>query len=585
MPDTDAQKVQITNALKERYFSIFPPLQQSWTPEQHEKNRLSRSLAAFAIEKLADVAPSQAANALVDGGNDNGIDAIHFDRTQNRLWLVQSKAGGGPDRGENKKFCDGIRDLVNGRFDRFNAAVARLRPDVEDALSTDGLEIVGCNVHLGDGLGPHAISDLQQLKTELNQFVQRFDWRDLNLSVVHSWLTAEQAVAPVNVTLTLERWYGVDQPWRAFYGLVTAVELAGLYQQHGKALFEKNIRHYLGAQTVNSAIAATVQDRPAELFYLSNGLTAVCTSIRPAPGANNQQGTFTIEGFSIVNGAQTVGSIATTHSTNGPVSPVAKLLITLIEVGTSADNLGPQITRARNTQNAVRGLHFAALDPQQERLRRALAVSSVTYHYRPSAEAIQGGPNVITLEQAAIALASFSGETRTVVAAKNEVGQLYAQTGDFYPTLFRDSLSGIQLCRSVRIFEYLDGIFEASERSEVNFSRRKMFYRHGRFFVLHILARRHRHLIEKPEEVLSEADKAELSRVALELAELIYEVAEAHFSQTKGYLSIFRNMTDSEPLASAVMQRLAQQEAQRHAAAAPEGISPTSQGQQLPGTP
>ena len=166
-------------------------------------------------------------------------------------------------------------------------------------------------MHLGDQLGPHAVADLEQLKTELNQFVQRFDWQDLKLSVVHSWLTTEHAVAQVNVTLTLEKWYGVDHPRRAFYGLVTAAELAGLYNQYGKACFEKNIRHYLGAQTVNSAIAATVQDRPTELFYLNNGLTAVCSSIRPVPGANNQQGTFTLESFSVVNGAQTVGSIAT----------------------------------------------------------------------------------------------------------------------------------------------------------------------------------------------------------------------------------------------------------------------------------
>jgi len=115
MPDV-AKVAQVTEALKQRYFPIILPLQQNWTADQHEKNRLSRSLAAFAIEKLAEVTPAQAANAVVDGGNDNGIDAVHFDRPKNRLWLVQSKAGGAPDMGENKKFCDGIRDLVNGRL-------------------------------------------------------------------------------------------------------------------------------------------------------------------------------------------------------------------------------------------------------------------------------------------------------------------------------------------------------------------------------------------------------------------------------------------------------------------------------------
>lgn len=573
MPTVDAQKTQIVEALKQRYFPIVLPIQQNWTPEQHEKNRLSRSLSVFAVEKLAEVDSLSAANALMDGGNDNGVDAVYYDRTKNRLWLIQAKAGGAPDMGENKKFCDGIKDLIYGRFDKFNETFARFESDVEEALATDGLKIVGCNVHLGNEIGPHAVADLQQLKAELNQFSDRFDWEDCALPVIHGWLTAEHAVAPVNTELTLENWHGMVQPRRAFYGLVSAAELATLYQQHGKALFEKNIRHYLGAYSVNSSIGATVQERPGELFYLNNGLTAVCSSIQPKPGATNQKGLFSIKGFSVVNGAQTVGSIATVQAAQGSISPDAKLLITLIEVGIAPDNLGPQITQARNTQNAVKGLHFAALDPHQERLRQELAVSGVSYYYRPSAEAILGGPNIITLENAAIALASLSGKTKTVVAAKKESGQIYDRTGEFYPTLFRDGLTGVQLCRTVRIYQYLMDILNASELAEAAHSRRKMFYRHGKLFILHVLARRHRSLIEKPNMDLSVEDKTELSRVGIELAELIYTAAEAMFQQDTGYLAIFRNTTDAEQLAANVMQRLAQQDAQGQTSIQPAVVS------------
>lgn len=564
MPDK-AQKSQIITELKKRYFSMIQQLQANWTPEQHEKNRLSRSLAAFAIEKLADVAPAQAANAVVDGWGDNGIDAIYFDRSNNLLWLVQSKAGDAPDMGENKKFCDGIRDLQAGRFDKFNQTFVRLLPDVEEALYSEGLRIVGCNVHLGDGLGPHAIADLNQLATDLNKFTEVLSWQDIKLSVVHSWLSSEHTVAPPDVTLTLENWYGVRYPRRAYYGLVTAAQLADLYQLHKKALFEKNIRHYLGSLTVNSAIASTVGQRPAELFFLNNGITAICSQIIPSPGATNDQGVFTLRGFSVVNGAQTVGSISTVKSSVGTVSADAKLLITLIEVRNSTDVLGTEITRARNTQNEVKGLHFAALDPNQERLRREMAVSDVIYLYRPSEEARAGGPNIIEVGQATRALASFSGQTKIVVTVKKEIGLIFDRGGEYHPKLYKDNLSGVHLCRYVRIFEYLDSIFAASEAAETDWYRR-MFYRHGRYFVLHIMARRHRSLLDKPEIVLSEADKMELSRVTLELAELIYTVAESMFNRMKGYLSVFRNLTDSEPLAKDVMKLLSEVDAQKAAA-------------------
>ena len=51
-----------------------------------------------------------------------------------------------------------------------------------------------------------------------------------------------------------------------------------LHEQHGKALYERNIRYFLGSSKsdVNKAIKSTPSDRPEEFFYLNNGVTAVC---------------------------------------------------------------------------------------------------------------------------------------------------------------------------------------------------------------------------------------------------------------------------------------------------------------------
>jgi len=551
----NSQKSQVIEALKQDYFQMTAPLQRNWPPEQHEKNRLSRSLAAFAIANLADITPAQAANSIINGENDNGIDAIYFDRMKNLLFLVQAKAGNAPNMGDNKKFCDGIRDLVHQRFQKFNDGFARLQQDVEDALNTNGVKIVGCNIYLDESLSSHVITDLKQLETELNQFDRRFEWQDLNIGITHGWLTAKQAIAPVDVVLTLENWHCLDRPRRAFYGLVKASELASLYQQHNKSLFEKNIRYYLGTEDVNLAIAETVKEQPSELFYLNNGLTITCSAISLPSGHKQESTQFTLTGFSVVNGAQTVGAIASVYNANGSISADAKLLVTIIEVGTESDNIGEKITGARNTQNAVRDVYFAALDPNQERLRQECMVSNIVYEYRPSAERNQ---DAITIEQAAVALACFSGNTEIVVAAKREISQLYKR---YYGILFNDAISGVTLCRYVRIFQYLDEIFSASEQAATG--QQKKFYKHGRFFILDILARRNKPLLNKHEVYLSENDKIELSRIGLEIAEIVYTVAESNFaSDNKGYLGIFRNITDVKPLTSEVMQELDRRDAQ-----------------------
>jgi len=170
---------------------------------------------------------------------------------------------------------------------------------VEDALATDGLQIIGCNVHMGDELGPHAVTDLEQLKTELNQFVQRFDWKDQKISVTHGWLTAEHVIAPVRVTLTLERWYGVDQPRRAFYGLVTAGQLAVLYQQHGKALFEKNIRHISAHRWLIPQSLPQLKTAPLS-FFISIMASPPSARHHASTWSNQSTGWFTLQGFSVV---------------------------------------------------------------------------------------------------------------------------------------------------------------------------------------------------------------------------------------------------------------------------------------------
>src|SRR5262249_36859023 len=159
--------------------------------------------------------------------------------------------------------------------------------------------------------------------------------------------------------------------------------------------------------------------------------------------------------------------------------------------------------------NVVRGVDFAALDPNQERLRQEMALAGITYHYRPSAEARARRDDAFTLEEAAVALACLSMPIRTsaelqalrtrrvparnavefVVTAKKEVGRLWEQQGQLYGQLFPQNLTGLRVCRMVRIYRFMDKILAASERSNNAYDRR-MFFRHGRYFIMAIVAQR-----------------------------------------------------------------------------------------------
>lgn len=587
MPTPQEQTAQIEAALRRRFLPLVPkietPERSGWSEDQHDTDRLSRALAAYVIVGLCDIDDATAVGTITDGKNDGGIDALYFDRTGNRLVFVQAKfkrGGAAPSQDDILKTINGIKALQERRFGAFNQAVQDRLDEIEEALDTAGVQIEVVPAFLGESLGPHATSDMNALQAEMNGFSPRMTWSVAGLSRIHDWLVAEQTPTTVDAQIALESWATVTSPRKAVYGQITAASLAELVATHGKALFERNIRHYLGSVGVNQAIERTVRGRPGDFFYLNNGLTAVADTITPAAGTNARC-VFGFTNLSIVNGAQTAGSIAIA-AIAGTISPDAKLLITIIEIGTGAGDFGLEITRARNHQNVVRGVDFAALDPNQERLRQELALAGITYHYRPSAEARARREDAFTLEEAALALACLSfpilhsrdiasAHRRThpnavdfVVTAKKEIGRLWEQDGSNYGQIFGPSVSGLRVCRAIRIYRFIDRILAGSEWSETAYSRR-MFFRHGRYFIMAVIAHRLPELFRRPELALSEADATLLSQRTNELAEMIFAIAES--MRFKGYLSIFRNLTDAQPLANAVLDRLAEQDATARLAA------------------
>lgn len=604
MPLREEQIAQIEAALRRRFFPLVPkvvtPERQGWTEEQHDTDRLSRALAAYTLVGLCDLDDTTAAGAITDGSNDGGIDALHFDRGNNRLVFVQAKfkrTGTAPSQDENNKTINGIRALQARRFSEFNAAFQNRLDEIEAGLDTAGIQILLVLAYLGDNPNVHVTTDNNALRAEMNVISPRMDWQMAGLATIYGWLVAEQMPQAVSVNVVLHNWAVITTPRKAVYGQITAATLAQLVVDNGKALFERNIRHYLGSVGVNTAIEETVRRRPGDFFYLNNGITAVVQTLIQA-GGTPAQCTFGLQNVSIVNGAQTAGAIANAAAA-GQVSPDAKVLITIIEIGAGADDIGLRITRARNHQNVVRGVDFAALDPNQERLRQEMALAGITYHYRPSAEARARRDDAFTLEEAAVALACLSMPVRTtpelhalrthrqpaqnavefVVTAKKEIGRLWEQDGALYGQLFPPNVTGIRVCRIVRIYRFIDQILAATERSENGYFRR-MFFRHARYFIMAFVGHRSADVIGRSEFALSPADQTLLSQRTNEVAEAAYAQSQP-LQSSKGYLSIFRNLTDSQPLADGVLQRLVHQDQQRqpapHAAAPANPNSPNPQ--------
>jgi len=337
-------------------------------------------LAAFGIYSQSSCTEAEAGASVVDGGDDNGIDAIHFSPLSKTLYVVQSKwmkdGPGEPSVGDIGKFCDGVRDLINAEWDRFNAKAQAKRTEVETALESFDAKVCLVLVYTGTShLAKHGMVRINDLLSSLNDTSEVVSFVPLNQAAVYRVLSSGVSGKSIDLDFGLANWGKVEEPLEAYYGTITGEEVALWWQKNGDNLFERNLRGVLGKTEVNQEVSATIENRPDDFWLFNNGVTVVASRVTKslAGGSNRELGTFKAEHASVVNGAQTVSTIG---KFSGAADSLKKVRLPLrvisLEKAPTNEDYGALITRTNNTQNRIEGRDFVTQDPEQTRLREEL---------------------------------------------------------------------------------------------------------------------------------------------------------------------------------------------------------------------
>jgi hypothetical protein len=109
-----------------------------------------------------------------------------------------------------------------------------------------------------------------------------------------------------------------EADWSSVVTTVRGSWLHGLYHKYKTDLFSANLRGYLGSResdsNINNGIKTTAHEQPSNFYVYNNGITALVLDY--SLGKRSRSGRFLkINGISIVNGAQTTGSIANVDET------------------------------------------------------------------------------------------------------------------------------------------------------------------------------------------------------------------------------------------------------------------------------
>jgi hypothetical protein len=486
---------RIRTALKQRFEHLIDlgDVSQNVSGEQRENAFLTRSLAAFAIAEHADTDDRIAAAAVVDGFKDNGIDGFYFDNKERICYLVQSKwshnGKNSIEVGDIHKVIQGVRDLFNSRLERFNK-LQKHREEIDNALSDTSARFILLIVYTGvPELANEVKIPLDDLLKEMNDVDEFLSYRVLRQVDLHSIVAKKAQGFSIDVDIMLYEWGKIDEPYRAFYGQV-ALEDIVKWDQYGNNLFVKNLRGFKGNTDVNDAIIHTMRQSPQNFWYFNNGITILCNKVtKQRMGGNSRtSGVFKCEGASVVNGAQTVGSIIAALKGGENGFPHARVHVRLSSLEGSPPNFDADLTRAANTQNRIERKDFAALDPTQKRLHSDLFLDyQKEYAYR-TGDPVPQPDEGCTLDEAAIALACTQEDVALVVYAKAAPWRLYDDIKQSpYTKLFNPSLSALKLWRSIRILRAVDGSLKQNQ-SKLSAKPRYIAV-HAYRFVLHLVFR------------------------------------------------------------------------------------------------
>lgn len=521
-----------------------------------EKNFYSRALCSYALLITAGSDIEGAANAITDGFDDNGIDAIYFDKNSKNFWIVQSKfiesGQGGIDTGDIEKFTKGIKRLVNKEYSKFNEKINNRRDEIEEALDDASVKFQLLLAYTGKQLSTHNHDSINDLLISLNDTEEIVFFTDFNIERAYKGLEYGVGSAPINEDILVSNWGHIEDPFKSYYGQVTGESLADLWQKHGKRLFTENIRTFLGTSPVNQEIIKTIKSEPENFVYFNNGITILCNSIKKRASNDRITGVFSCTGLSVVNGAQTLGSIGSLVESNPSELEKVKVIVKFISLEDSPTDFAHQITVATNTQNKVEKKDFVSLDTEQARIKLELKLENIDYHYKRGNETVVANESNYLLDEVAFSLASLWDNVDYSTMVKKESGEIWKDvTAPPYTDLFNNATSATKIIKAIKIYRFVTN--KMNELSNSSEGKKKSIYRYGNSFITHIVCQKiSKNLWSDLDKNFEDFLKNDLNQLVDEHITKLINLIETHYPESM-IVFVMRNYTKCRHLKSLII--------------------------------
>lgn len=501
----------------------------------------TRAIAAQAIIMRCGISEDVAGKCITDGYHDMGIDAVYNDITQKKLFFVQSKwrkeGSGSISQDEMSTFVEGIKRVINCEFEGCNSKLYAKKTDIEEAIRNMNYQIEMIFCHTGNQkISDYVFRPVKELLKHVNgdDSDELLVFSEIQLQNIYEYLANGQNQNNIILDdVVLNNWGKTDVPIKAYYGTISACVIGEWYKKYGNQLFDKNIRYYKGSTEVNQGIKNVLKTEPEKFFYYNNGIKILCRKITRKILYSNDRATglFKLEGVSLVNGAQTTGTIGGVFCENPEAVSNAKVLIQMIDLGACGENQEDQaiqITKLSNTQNRIEGKDFASLDPEQERLRMELSLGGIQYLYKDGSQ-IEDPQHQILLDETIVSQACLLEEISIVALVKGNIGALTENIDKApYKKLFNGSTNSFTMYNGVLVLRAIESYIKENESNVTG--RKKLVLIHGNRFLLHLVLKEIKNIDNFNDTYLDQEEiKSKVSSICEKYWNKVYEIIEKDF--------------------------------------------------------
>ncbi|MYT31713.1 MULTISPECIES: AIPR family protein [unclassified Streptomyces] len=530
-PDVPTQVRQVANFLDSAYGDLIDMSDfGNRRPEDLVIARRSRALAAHAVRMVTDWTPAQSAACVIDGGGDQGIDAIAVDQDNAHIYLVQAKwsesGSAKADETAVLKLFSGLTLIDAGESRQFNPRGRVLADQAKELLGSDLTKVTQVIILMGTKeLSPGVCQAIANGEKDFNHDGTHVFHRVIHSPEIYARARDDQRPEPITLEVTLSPWFACSpSDQQAYQGVVQAEQIVE-WAAYGNRLFDHNIRNPLGVTPINSELVETLTEEPSNFWYFNNGITILCDSVEVEKGSKKQPERLplrlTTHGASVVNGAQTVRAVIDAAKEDEDAE-LAEVGVRIIVTGGDTD-FAKRTTQATNRQNHIEDRDRIALDPIQAVLIEEFrAELDLVYSVRRGDLEPQGDEGCSVVEAATALACAHSGSrfTARLVAADSTDVLWERGGGGIYDPLFRTVPGVFETWNAVRVLrETRRALRPVRDKYE---KRGAAVIDDGSYLLTHLVFRQ---LLEEDagigEPDPSEADAAWFTRASRRIPELL----------------------------------------------------------------